>query len=219
MIGLLDESFSACEVEELAKATFTAKEKQILSIDNPLAFNGGIVTLTADGKMILKQKGQGKKLRPIDLTATDTINFDYSVAAQHQVPQAEEIKALNWRIKWQMDNPNRSLTFQLLDLAAAKLFVFVDGSFANNKDMTSQLGFLITLANEITSEGPDNGDEFTMTGNIVYFSLTKCKRVTRSVLASEVYGMVAGADMAYAISTTLKMVTDRMGLPLILTIL
>ncbi|KDN66178.1 hypothetical protein CSUB01_04719 [Colletotrichum sublineola] len=56
-IGLSDESFSAREVEELAKATFTAKEKQILSIDNPLAFNGGIVTLTADGKMILKQKG------------------------------------------------------------------------------------------------------------------------------------------------------------------
>ncbi|KDN62827.1 putative conserved hypothetical protein [Colletotrichum sublineola] len=167
-IRLSDKSFSAHEVEELAKATFTTKEKQILSINNPLAFNSGIVTLTANSKIILKQKGQGKKLRPVDLTA------------------------------------NRPAA---------------DGSFANNKDITSQLGFLITLANKITSRCPDNSNEFTITRNIVHFSSTKCKRVTRSILASEVYSMVAGADMAYAISTTLKMVTDRMGLPPIPTIL
>ena len=46
----------------------------------------------------------------------------------------------------------------------------------------------------------------------------KSKRVTRSVLASEIYGMTAGVDMAYALSTTLKMVTDQLDLPTIPTI-
>jgi hypothetical protein len=46
----------------------------------------------------------------------------------------------------------------------------------------------------------------------------KSKRVTRSVLASEIYGMVAGVDMAYAISTTLKMITDQLNFPAIPTI-
>ena len=41
----------------------------------------------------------------------------------------------------------------------------------------------------------------------------KCKRVTRSVLASEIYGMVAGVDMAIALGTTLEMVTQQLGLP------
>jgi hypothetical protein len=42
--------------------------------------------------------------------------------------------------------------------------------------------------------------------------------VTRSVLASEVYGMVAGADVAFAIGSTLKIITDQLNLPTIPTI-
>jgi hypothetical protein len=33
------------------------------------------------------------------------------------------------------------------------------------------------------------------------------------VLASEVYGMVAGVDIAYALSSTLRIVTDQLHLP------
>ncbi|KAK1995809.1 hypothetical protein LX36DRAFT_581640, partial [Colletotrichum falcatum] len=39
--------------------------------------------------------------------------------------------------------------------------------------------------------------------NIVYFSSTKCKRVTRSVLTSKIYVIVVGANITYVISTTL----------------
>jgi hypothetical protein len=42
--------------------------------------------------------------------------------------------------------------------------------------------------------------------------------VTRSVLASEIYGMVGGVDMAIAISTTIAMITDQLELPKLLTI-
>jgi hypothetical protein len=114
-----------------------------------------------------------------------------------------------------MDSLDRGLTFLPLQLATAKLFVFVDGSFANNKDLTSQLGYAIILANE---ENNDGTNEFTITGNLIHFSSTKSKRVTRSVLASEVYGMVAGVDMAYALASTLRQITERLGLEAIPTI-
>ena len=93
------------------------------------------------------------------------------------------------------------------------MFVFVDRSFANNKDLSSQIGYLIILANESTGE-----EQFHIKGNLIHWSSTKSKRVTRSVLASEIYGMVAGTDMAYAINTTIKMVTDQFNFPAIPTI-
>jgi hypothetical protein len=36
-----------------------------------------------------------------------------------------------------MEHLSRGLTYVPLKLATAKLFVFVDGSFANNKDLSS----------------------------------------------------------------------------------
>ena len=114
-----------------------------------------------------------------------------------------------------MDSQNRGLTFLPLNLETARLYVFVDGSFANNRDFTSQLGFAIILANE---DEINDRHEFSITGNLLHFSSTKSKRVTRSVLASEVYGMVAGVDMAYALSSTLQLINSHLGLPPIPTI-
>jgi hypothetical protein len=42
--------------------------------------------------------------------------------------------------------------------------------------------------------------------------------VTRSVLASEIYGIVGGVDMAIAISITITIITDQLELPKLLTI-
>ncbi|KAI1674159.1 hypothetical protein L13192_00906 [Pyrenophora tritici-repentis] len=86
--------------------------------------------------------------------------------------------------------------------------VFVDGSFANNKDLSSQLGFVLMLVNESI-----DANTFTIQGNIIHYSSTKCKRVTRSVLASEIYGMVNGFDIGIAIATTLRIVTERLRIP------
>jgi hypothetical protein len=109
-----------------------------------------------------------------------------------------------------MRNLGRGLLYMPIDLNTAKIFVFVDGSFANNKDFSSQLGYEIIIANESTGE-----NDFTIYGNLIHWSSTKSKRVTRSVLASEIYGMVSGVDSAIAIGTTLKMITDRLKLPTI----
>lgn len=95
-----------------------------------------------------------------------------------------------------------------------RLLVFVDGSFANNIDARSQIGYIIILANETTQEGI-----FKIFGNIIHWSSTKCKRVTRSVLASEIYGMEEGFDHAIALKTTIdRLMTtpDQPTVPIIL---
>ena len=40
----------------------------------------------------------------------------------------------------------------------------------------------------------------------------KSKRVTRSVLALEIYGIIARVDIAYTISTTLRMIINQLNL-------
>ncbi|KAM4054620.1 polyprotein [Hirsutella rhossiliensis] len=87
--------------------------------------------------------------------------------------------------------------------------VFTDGSFANNKDLSSQLGFVITLVNETNHKEK----QFEISGNIVHWSSTKCKRVTRSVLASEIYGMANGFDIGISLAMTMKIITERLNLP------
>jgi hypothetical protein len=98
-------------------------------------------------------------------------------------------------------------------LAIAKLFVFVNSSFANNKDLSSQIRYIIILANKIIRL-----DEFTIRGNLIHWSFTKSKRVTRNILASEIYNMIAGVDIIYAISSMLKLITTQLELPDIVTI-
>ena len=59
------------------------------------------------------------------------------MVAQHQEPSKDNASALNKRLKWQMDHLDRGLTYVTLDVPTAKLFVFVNGLFANNKDFSS----------------------------------------------------------------------------------
>jgi len=220
------DEFSNLEEDELKEAKFTAKPKERLSPETALMFNGCILTKIGD-IVGLRQRQQGKKIKLVDTKAADSkqqyleqrargayiaticqpeASFDLSIAAQHQNPAEDEINALNKRLEWQMRNLDRGLNYVPLDLNTAKIFVFVDGSFANNKDLSSQLGYEIIIANETTRD-----EEFDIKGNLLHYSSTKSKRVTRSVLASEIYGMVGGVDVAIAIGTTITMITDQLG--------
>ncbi|KAF1934674.1 hypothetical protein EJ02DRAFT_439721 [Clathrospora elynae] len=174
----------------------------------------------------LRQKGQGGKIKLVDIKASDCAqqyteqracrayiastcqpeaSFDLSIAAQAQQPSNEDINALNKHLRWQMENLDRGLCYVPVNLVDdAKLMIFVDGSFANNSNHSSQLGFILMLVNEST-----NADStFTIRGNVIHYSSTKCKRVTQSVLASEIYGMVKGFDIGIAIATTLRIITE-----------
>jgi hypothetical protein len=221
-------NFAKLEQDELEKAKLSAKPVDTLSYDTPLIFNGSILRTEGDD-IILGQKGQGKKLQLVNIksdarteeyreqrargaylatTCQPEASFGLSVAAQHQEPSDEEIKTLNKRLKWQLDNPDRGIKYIPLDLHHTKLFCFVDGSFANNKDLSSQIGYEIILANESYDE-----NSFTIKGNLIHWSSTKSKRVTRSVLASEIYGMVGGVDMALAMNSTIQMIVRQLDIP------
>lgn len=224
-----NDKFVEKENIELRKAELIAKPIQKLTSQNYLLFNGCKVQIDNDKHGIkLTQNGQGKRLHEINYDSKDfkqsfieqrargayiasicqpEAAYDCSIAAQHKNPGKEEVKALSKRIIWQMNNIDRGLYYIPLNLDSAKLFVFVDGSFANNVDLSSQIGYVIVLANEKTNKG-----SFKITGNIVHWSSTKCKRITRAILASELYGMVAGIDIGISISTTLQLITKQLNI-------
>jgi hypothetical protein len=225
---LASDEFSQKEDRELTMANFRAKPKAALTPNEPIVFNGGILSMEGDS-VVLRQKRQGDKLKEVDAKQSSyrqeyieqrargayiatvcqpEASFDLSIAAQYKDPTPEDIAALNRRIKWQMANIDRGITYVPIDLSTSRLYVFVDGSFANNKDFSSQLGYEIILANEI-----DREDSFEIYGNLIDWRSVKSQRITRSVLASEVYGMTAGVDMAYAIGSTLNMITEQLNLP------
>lgn len=66
------------------------------------------------------------------------------------------------------------------------------------------------LVNEST-----DANTFTIYSNVIYYSSTKCKRVTQSVLALEIYRMVNSFNIGIAIATTLRIVTKQLRLPTI----
>jgi len=82
--------------------------------------------------------------------------------------------------------------------------IFTDASFANNKDLSSQIGYVIVLTDRNHS------------ANIIHWSSIKCKRVTRSVLASELYGLAHGFDIGAAIKSTIQNILQLEQLPLVL---
>jgi hypothetical protein len=223
-----DRRFVDLEDKELTAAGLVAKPAQTLTPQTPLAFNGCKLVMNVDGSISAIPKDQGKRLSLVDTKSTTARQayveqrargayiaticqpeaaFDLSVAAQYQDPGKDDIKALNRRLKWQMDNQERGLRFIALPLPRAKLFVFVDGSFANNHDLSSQIGYIVTLGIEEGTNG-----SFTWTGNVIGYSSTKCKRVTRAILASELYSMVAGVDMAISLSTTFALICRQLSI-------
>lgn len=223
------ESFLALEERQLNIAGFRAKPKTLLEPGVGLDFNGARLSFCKENILELKQKGQGAKIEIINAHKSDCAqryleqrargayiasicqpesSFDLSVAAQVRDPQEKDYMNINRRLQWQIDHLDRGLKYIPINLAAAKLIVFADGSFANNNDLSSQLGFVLMLVNERNCS-----NSFDLTGNLIHWSSTKCKRVTRSVLASEIYGMVNGFDAGFAIASTLRRITERLSIP------
>jgi hypothetical protein len=228
-------AFSAMEQEKLEQAAFRSKPKTTLSKDTQLEFNGCTLSIKDIHKLVLTQKNQGSKLTVIDIKNVDIgqayieqrargayiasicqpeAAFDLSTAAQHKEPDEKQCVKLNKRLQWQINNLQRGLSYVPIELSTAKLIVFVNGSFANNNDLSSQLGFIIMLVNERQGSNENsNSPSFTIEGNIIHWSSTKCKRVIRSVLALEIYAMVNGIDIGLAIATTLQIITNQLELP------
>jgi hypothetical protein len=48
-------------------------------------------------------------------------------------------------LAWQIENSERGLKFVKLDVDTLQLLIFTDASFVNNKDLSSQIGYVIVL--------------------------------------------------------------------------
>src|SRR5438105_3856767 len=103
-----------------------------------------------------------------------------------------------------MYNLTRGLMLVLLNIYSLNLIIFTDTSFANNKDLSLQIRFVIVLIDQ------------NQTTNIIHWSLIKCKRVTRSVLASKLYTLAHGFNIRAIIKLMIKKILQINTLPLIL---
>jgi len=238
-----------------------SKPLEKLTVQTPLTFNGGLIKFTKiNNKLNLRKKGRPvSRIKTVPISADKRSEkneyvaqrargayiaticqpeaaFDLSYAAQATDIVAEDVKALNKRLQWQIDNKGKGLHFVKLQnvslsLGSAinmpnstlKLFVFVDSSFANNKDFSSQIGYVIVMATETIKytessfrNSVDGKKTITIKGNILHWSSIKCKRVTRSVLASELYAMVHGFDMGIALKTTVERILKSLSIPLVI---
>ena len=61
--------------------------------------------------------------------------------------------------------------------------------------------------------------EFTLIGNIIYTSLTKCKKVTCAMLALELYVMIVGVDILIALLSIINIITDKFGIKQLLIVI
>ena len=161
----------------------------------------------------MEQRARGAYIASIcQLKAT----YDYSIAAQSKKQSNENIALFKKQIQWQLKHKLCGLCFKAIDLSTAKLFVFVDGFFANNKDQSSQIGYVIVVANKHLHA---NTNEFTIKSNTIHWSLTKCRCIIQSVLANEIYGMINGFDLQFLIKQTFATICKRIDLPKIPLIL
>src|SRR6266480_2395057 len=208
-----------------------AKNREKLTYISAIIFNGGKIKLEPDNTIILTQERQCRNLNPVNVKPVNLISsqgkirtsvtlkdqfitqrargsyiasvcqpeatFDLSFTAQVINPTEEDAKHLNKRLQWQIDNPTRGLHYVPLDLDSLQLIVFTDASFANNKDLSSQIGFVIVLT-----------DKNNQT-NVIHWSSIKYKRITRSVLAAELYAMAYSFNKGMVIKTTIEKILSR----------
>lgn len=234
---LASDEFACDEDEAIKTARIMTKDRSHLSSATPIKFNGAKVEIHQDGSITMRREspvGGISLIKPHQASATSSrgivreklspkdqyiaqrakgayiasicqpeASFDLSYAAQTTVFSSADIDHLNKRLQWQITNQNRGLKFVRLDPKSLQLVVFTDSSFANNRDLSSQIGYVVCLA------------DATNKANILHWSSIKCKRVTRSVLASELYAMAHGFDVGAVIKATLMKVL-RGDVPLVL---
>ncbi|KAK1912816.1 hypothetical protein P3342_004752 [Pyrenophora teres f. teres] len=147
-LGLSDNAFADKEDKELR---FKARTNIRLGSDNVITLRqkkqGEKLESAVDMKSYVQQRARGAYIATI---CQPEASFDLAAAAQATEPTKEEISRLNKRINWQKKNVARGLSYVPVKMEDLKLYAMVDASFANNKDMSSQIGYVIILGNEIT---------------------------------------------------------------------
>ena len=104
------------------------------------------------------------------------------------------VKNLNSTVRYAHDNAHNaaSLRFPKLERSSIRLFGFSDAAYANNHDLTSQLGLIVLIMDDSNKAIP------------ISFKSYKSRRVTRSVLSAEVIAFAGLFDDAMAIRSQME---------------
>lgn len=92
---------------------------------------------------------------------------------------------------------NIGLKYVPLDKETVRLALFTDTSFANADNYKSQIGFVLVLT------------DASGNANIIHYGSSRCKRVTRSVMAAEVHALIYGFDNAYLARDILQEILEK----------
>jgi hypothetical protein len=110
-------------------------------------------------------------------------------------------------LQWQINNQIKKLQYVKLNQLSLQLMIFNDSFFANNRDLFSQIDYVICLNNSIN------------TTNILHWFLIKCKRITRNVLTIELFAMIHDFDVDSMLKIILiKILSLKISISLILVI-
>lgn len=177
---LASDAFATMEEEAIKSAKLMTKDRDHLTAEHPIKFNGAQIRLDGDDIMLTKETHVGgislvtsqnaesirvRGITRIKLSRKEQYvaqrargaymvsvcqpeaSFDLSYAVQTTEYTDDDVASLNRRLQWQVNNKSRGLRFVRLDKNSLQLIVFTDSSFANNKDLSSQIGYVICLAN------------------------------------------------------------------------
>jgi hypothetical protein len=63
----------------------------------------------------------------------------------------DDVIAFNKRLQWQINNQIKNLQYVKLNQSSLQLVIFSDSFFANNRDLFSQIDYVICLADSINT--------------------------------------------------------------------
>ena len=109
-----------------------------------------------------------------------------------------DIKQLNDAINCVKNSPRLTLKYPKLDHDTLHLRAYADASFASNKDLTSQLGYLILLC--------DGNNRC----HVINYASRKSRRVVKSIMAGEVYAFSAAFDVSFLLKHDMDRVLNRL---------
>lgn len=125
------------------------------------------------------------------------LSFRFADASHVLIPQLGSYKALNKVLTTEKKIPSLGLKCFFMEASSVKIAAYADTSFAFNEDITSQLQIFTNLMDKVN------------TANILHYFSVKVKRVTRSVIADELFAAMIGLDHESTIRVTRDKLFDR----------
>lgn len=117
------------------------------------------------------------------------------IAPGKDPPSKADIKLLRKITGFMKDTIDQGLYYVKLNLRTARIVLVTDASFANTKDIKSQLGYLVLMVDDAGR------------CNVLHYEKNRSKRIARSVMVAELFALVLGFDNADMVRSLIEELT------------